>query len=222
MAIIAVIPARGGSKRIPHKNIKDLCGKPMIAYTIEDAKKSDLIEKIVVTTEDEEIANIAQSYGAEIVDRPKELATDTATTTQTLRHAINQFGYDNIAVLLQPTSPLRQEGLIDKCIKTLIHEDCDAVMTVEELKQPWIVSVEDTNKINDFIPMDDIKYYALNGSVFVVKQEVIDVMVNEKEYLIAVLLKHNADIRDIVTEHSVDVDVLEDFKLAEKLLREQQ
>ena len=89
---LAIIPARGGSKRIPRKNIKDFCGKPIIAYSIETAIKSGLFDKVIVSTDDEEIAEVARSYGAEVpFMRPKELADDYSTTTDVIQHAISRF-----------------------------------------------------------------------------------------------------------------------------------
>ncbi|MEK6900492.1 MAG: acylneuraminate cytidylyltransferase family protein, partial [Nanoarchaeota archaeon] len=118
--IVAIIPARGGSKRIPRKNIKLLAGKPLIAYTIEAAKRSASLDRIFVSTEDEEIAKVASYYGAEIIKRPDILATDNATTESVLCHAVNNLekeGYfPELVVLLQPTSPLRGSYIIDKAV----------------------------------------------------------------------------------------------------------
>src|SRR4051812_20547181 len=110
---LGVIPARGGSKGIPRKNIKMIAGKPLIAWTIEAAKKSKLMDRFVVSTEDAEIAQIARKYGADVLDRPKSLATDTATGISVIQHAVSVFDPKNV-VLLQPTSPIRSKGLIDQ------------------------------------------------------------------------------------------------------------
>src|SRR3989344_6294036 len=104
---IAVIPARGGSKGLPRKNIKKLLGKPLIAYTIEAAKKAKSLDRIFVSTEDKEIAKIAKKYGAEVIERPFELAADDAPTYRVLQHAINEIGNAEVVVTLQPTSPIR-------------------------------------------------------------------------------------------------------------------
>ena len=107
MSILALIPARGGSKGVPRKNIRELCGKPLIAWSIEAAQKSKYIDRLVVSTEDEEIAEIARYYGAEVpFMRPPELSRDETSGMAPVLHALEQLpGYENI-LLLQPTSPL--------------------------------------------------------------------------------------------------------------------
>ena len=106
---LCIIPARGGSKRIPKKNIKEFCGKPLIAYSIENAKKSELFEKIVVSTDSEEIADVAKKYGAEVLYRPKELADDFSTSMEVFEHAINELNKDKkykYACMIYATAPL--------------------------------------------------------------------------------------------------------------------
>jgi len=106
---LCIIPARGGSKRIPKKNIKEFCGKPLIAYSIENAKKSELFEKIVVSTDSEEIADVAKKYGAEVLYRPKELADDFSTSMEVFEHAINEINKNNkfkYACMIYATAPL--------------------------------------------------------------------------------------------------------------------
>lgn len=114
--ILGVTPARGGSKGIPKKNIRMLSGKPLIAWTIETAKKSRLLDRYVVSTENREIARVSEEYGAEVINRPKELATDEASTLSVLQHVLKQIDADTV-VLLQCTSPVRSEDLIDRCIR---------------------------------------------------------------------------------------------------------
>ena len=114
--ILGIIPARGGSKTIPRKNIKMIAGKPLIAWTIEAAKDSRLLDRFIVSTEDDEIAQISRKYGAQVMKRPAELATDEATTLSVLQHALSLIEADTV-VVLQPTSPIRDQGLIDTCIK---------------------------------------------------------------------------------------------------------
>jgi hypothetical protein len=120
--VLAIIPARGGSKGVPGKNIRELAGKPLIAYSIEAALESEHVDHVVVSTEDEQIAAAAREWGSEVVPRPPELATDTAPTDPVLEHAVTYLeqldGYRaDLIVLLQPTSPLRPPGLIDACIE---------------------------------------------------------------------------------------------------------
>ena len=113
---------------MPKKNIKIIAGKPLVAWTIDAAKKSRLLDRYIVSTEDEEIAKIVTEYGAEIIHRPPELATDKASTLSVLQHAIEQIPCD-IIVLLQPTSPIRRPGLIDECIKEFIDNRYDSLAT---------------------------------------------------------------------------------------------
>jgi len=119
---LCIIPARGGSKRIPKKNIKPFCGKPLIAYSIETAKKSELFEKIVVSTDSEEIAEVSQKYGAEILYRPKELADDYAGSTEVFEHAINELNKENrykFACMIYATAPFLQVEYLKEGLEEL-------------------------------------------------------------------------------------------------------
>ena len=130
---IAIIPARGGSKRIPRKNIKLFHGKPMIAYSIEAAKKSGCFDKIIVSTDDQEIANYAASMGAEVIERPFELAGDTATSESALIHALHTLPEaDSQAhlIFLQATSPIRLRASLDRAINQYLTNRCDSVVAV--------------------------------------------------------------------------------------------
>ena len=123
---LCVIPARGGSKRIPRKNIKLFCGKPLIAYSIETAKKSNLFSKIVVSTEDEEIAKISEKYGAEILWRPKELSDDYTGSIEVFEHAINELNKNNefsYACMIYPTAPFLQVEYLKKGLEELKKSD---------------------------------------------------------------------------------------------------
>lgn len=126
--ILGIIPARGGSKGIPRKNIKMIAGKPLIAWTIEAAKESRLMDRFVVSTEDQEIAQVAKLWGAEVIDRPEELAGDSVATVPVLRHVLSQIEAD-VVVWLQCTSPVREKGLIDKCIQKFLDEKADSLAT---------------------------------------------------------------------------------------------
>lgn len=139
-SVLAVIPARGGSKSIPLKNIYPLCGRPLLVYTIEAARASRYIRRCIVSTDHPEIAKVAADHGAEVVLRPPELATDAAPTEWALIHAIetlDEKGFKvDFVVTLEPTSPLRTTRLIDLCIGKAIEEpDADCVMTVKETRK---------------------------------------------------------------------------------------
>jgi len=133
MKKIAIIPARGNSKRLPGKNIKLLCGKPMIAYAIEEAKKSKYIDDVFVTSDDVEILSISERCGANTIKRPGELAYDNTPTIEVVRHAVNHLGFKMAVVLLQPTSPLRTVKDIDRCIRLYDTGLFNTVVTVKEV-----------------------------------------------------------------------------------------
>ena len=128
--IIAIIPARGGSKGIPRKNIKSLCGKPLIAWTIIQAKNSKYISEVYVSTDDKEIADASKNYDCKVIIRPKNISGDSASTESALLHASEYLEYDyDLMVLLQCTSPLRTTQQIDDAIKLLIDEKSDSLLS---------------------------------------------------------------------------------------------
>lgn len=132
---VGIVPARGGSKSIPGKNIKLLAGNPLLFYTIDEARKSKYIDRLIVSTDNDEIAKIAKNYDVEVIKRPPEYATDTASTEQALIHVVEALRehenyHVDIVVTLEPTSPLRTYYLIDACIEELVNTDADAVISV--------------------------------------------------------------------------------------------
>lgn len=154
MEILAIIPARGGSKGVPKKNIKVLAGKPLIAWTIEECKKSGKLTRIIVSTDDPEIADVARTHGAEVpFMRPAEISGDLSTDVEFIEHALDHLkeseGYEPDVVLrLPPTSPLRTAEDIDRGIETLLQSpDADAVRPIcEAPKHPykmWLVGEHD-------------------------------------------------------------------------------
>ena len=138
--ILAIIPARGGSKGLPRKNMKLLEGKPLVVHTIEQAKKSKHIDKVVVSTEDEEIAGISRKYGAKIIRRPKELAKDDSTAYHVVMHALRWLEERgdrfDIFLWLEPTSPLRKENDLDSAIELFINnlDKADSLVSVGEVQ----------------------------------------------------------------------------------------
>ena len=137
--IWAIIPARGGSKEIPRKNIVKIAGKPLIAYSIEQALASKYLDGVFVSTEDDEISGISSHYGASIIQRPVKLSRDDSSTIDVLKHAVDQMGkalqmnVDQI-VCLQPTTPTRKTEDIDKAIELFFDEKADSVVSV--IKSP--------------------------------------------------------------------------------------
>ena len=121
---LSIIPARGGSKRLPRKNVLDLCGKPLISWTIEAALYSKYLDEVVVTSDDNEILGIANNMKVRSIERPSHLASDTASTFDAVKHTIDNIDSYEYIVLLQPTSPLRNATHIDKAIELLARKEC--------------------------------------------------------------------------------------------------
>jgi N-acylneuraminate cytidylyltransferase len=135
MEVLAVVPARGGSKSIPKKNLAPVMGRPILERAIEGARASNSIGRLVVSTDDDEIRGVAESMKVDVIDRPAEYATDEASTEVVLIHALDTLkdreGYEpDIVVTLEPTSPLRSGRLIDRCIEAFDRTDADAVISV--------------------------------------------------------------------------------------------
>jgi CMP-N,N'-diacetyllegionaminic acid synthase len=175
--VIALIPARGGSKGLPGKNIAPLGDRPLIAWSIEAAKASRHVDDVAVTTDDPAIAAIARQWGATVVERPAELATDTAPIEGALFHAVDTLGGGwEILVLLQPTSPLRRPEDIDACIETMSEAKAPCALTVcDPGKSPyWMYTLTGDRRMNPVVPgiegrrrQDLPEAYALNGAVYV-------------------------------------------------------
>jgi CMP-N-acetylneuraminic acid synthetase len=133
---LAVIPARGGSREIPAKNIRPLAGEPLLVHTIRAAQAATLLDRVVVSTDSEEIAAIARDAGVEVVRRPPELARDESPTEDALIHAVQALGVSpDYVVTLEPTSPLRTPARIDHCIELALARNADSVVTVVETRE---------------------------------------------------------------------------------------
>jgi len=182
MSVLAIIPARGGSKGIPRKNIKPLAGKPLIAWTIDAAKQANVADRIVVTTEDEEIAAVARELGAEVpFMRPAELATDETPGIGPILHAIEQLPRHEWILLLQPTSPLRTHRDIEAIWQLCQSSAASSAVSISEVsKHPyWMFEKDDQGKLQPFIPgrpdivrrQDLPAAYALNGALYLAKTE---------------------------------------------------
>lgn len=135
--IFAIIPARGGSKGLPRKNIKNLAGKPLIAYSIQAGLNCNKISRVIVSTEDSEIKKVSLDWGAEVIDRPKELATDNALIRDVVLHVlenlINECDLPIFFVLLQPTSPLRTTAHIESCLDSFFASNAKCAISVTEV-----------------------------------------------------------------------------------------
>lgn len=225
MQILYIIPARGGSKGLPGKNIRLLGNKPLIAYSIEAAKKSNFKGTILLSTDDKAIADIAKQYGAEVpFIRPAELSNDSASTIDVILHAINYCKQQNqnfdLVVLLQPTSPLRIAEDIDLAIELMIEKKVEAIVSVCEAEHHplWANILPADGSMGNFI-REEIKgknrqqlpqYYRLNGAIYI---STIEALTKHKSFI------HDKTIAfQMPIERSVDIDNEIDFKLAEVLI----
>ena len=219
MRILAIVPARGGSKGIKDKNIKEIEGRPLIEYTIEAAKRCEYIDEIVVSTDSEKIANAAKKAGAKVPFlRPDELASDTARTIDVVLFTIEQLKligqeYD-IVVLLQPTSPLRDEDDICGAIEKYVSCNMKSLVSVSEVSESPILMrqiVDETHmekllNINSTIRRQDMaKYYMVNGSIYINKIEELnsDTSLNDNVIPYVMDRSHAVDIDDYV-----DIEVM--------------
>jgi CMP-N-acetylneuraminic acid synthetase len=135
MEVLAIIPARGGSKGVPRKNVRHLCGKPLVAWMIESALAAKFVSRVVVSTDDAEVAAISRDVGAQVIPRPIELAGDLSSSESALLHALDYLkqteGYQSeLVVFLQCTAPLTLPEDIDNTVQTLLEENADSVLTV--------------------------------------------------------------------------------------------
>ena len=226
--ILAIIPARGGSKGIPRKNIKDLAGKPLIAWTIQAAQESRALDRIIVSTDDEEISQVSHKFGAEVPFlRPSELASDTAKSIDVVLHLLNKLAEDehyfpDAVMLLQPTSPLRRSTDILAVIKLLQeNETADAVISVSQVEHPisWLKEMDPDGKLNPLVETSPIfrrqdakQVYELNGSIYLLKTAAI-----QKEQT---FLPKNTYGYVMPFENSIDIDSPLDFRIAEMIVRE--
>jgi len=224
--IVGVIPARGGSKRLPKKNLRLLNGKPLIAYTIEEAKKSKLLTSFYVSTEDKKISKTAQNYGAQIISRPKKLAKDTTQSYLVIQDAVKKIEKNtkktvDIVVLLQPTSPLRKHFDIDSSIKQFIKNKCDSLVSVTEACFPPEFMYKFKNKklrpilktkLKSKRTQDMPKTFQINGVVYVTKRNLL----MKKN----TLLSKNPCPYFMPFERSIDINSIFDFKLAEIMIKE--
>lgn len=227
MKIVATICARGGSKGVPGKNIRSLDGKPLISYTIEVARGCELIDRVIVSTDDAEIAKIARAGGAEVPFlRPAELARDTASKLPVIKHAIeyleSQEGYyADMVVDLDPTSPLRTEEDIAACIRMVKDEGADNVFSVTRARRnPYFNMVEIVDgrvKLVKPLPQpvvrrqDAPEVYEMNASIYVWKRETL--MNNDSLFLERTRIY-------VMPEWVIDIDSETDFKFVELMLQQ--
>jgi len=226
---IAIITARGGSKRLPNKNIHDLAGQPLISWTIEAAKNCDLIQEVVVSTDSMEIKEIAEKYNATVPFlRPENLSNDTASSFDVVKHCIDYYKNEEnrefeYLILLQPTSPLRTSEDITNAIHLLESKNADAVISICETDHSplWSNTVDDNLCLDNFL-RDEVKntrsqdlpsYYRINGAIYICK---VSEFLKQKTFF----LINNIFGYKMSTDTSVDIDTKLDFIVADFLLKE--
>lgn len=204
--ILGIIPARGGSKRLPGKNIRPFLGKPLIARTIEAGMRSRYIDRLVVSTDDRKIAEVSRRYGADVpFMRPKRLATDKASSIDVILHAVSHLEKDGdeyeAVVLLQPTSPLRDSRDINNVIKMLFGKNADAVVSVcpFEYTPGWNVVVSGGDRLR------------VNGAVYAA---LTDTLKSKQSFYGTRTFAYK-----MPKSRSVDIDYIEDFNLAQAIAK---
>lgn len=227
MRVLGIIPARGGSKGVTRKNIKLLCGKPLLAYTAESALRSKRLSKVVLSTDDNEIAEIGKSFGLEVPFlRPAELAEDTTPTLPVVVHAVRQMeilgeSFDAVC-LLQPTNPLRRAEDIDACIQLLETTGADSVVSVlpvpHQYNPKWVYWQNERGEITlstgENSPVarrqDLPAAFHRDGTIYVTRRDVLDEYGN--------LYGSKVQAYELDATRSVNIDTIEDWELAEKTL----
>lgn len=220
--VLALTPARGGSKGLPGKNIKNFCGKPLLGHAIDVAQSSKYVDHVCVSTDCPEIARSAVKFGAEAVTRPEELATDTALVVEVVRHLVKKLGdkYDFI-VLLEATSPLRSVEQVDSCIESVNEVGVDSAATFSVAEPPptrlWkIVDGKASTYLTDADPWLPRQLHSdafrLNGLAYAFRVESFISTGADSIFF--------GNRSAVVTEGTVvDIDTAEDFTLAELIMR---
>lgn len=202
MKIVAIIPARGGSKGLKDKNIKILKKKPLIYWSIKSAKESKKIDDLFVSTEDIKIKSIAIKYGCKVIDRPKQLSRDSSKTIDVLKHAIKVTKAD-VIVCIQPTSPKRPQGLIDHCLKLYIEKKIDSLATGRTIYHyEW-------GKFNNLSRQKLKGWFWDDGSIYILNAKDIlkNKWVGKKIYKYELGKKYNL----------LEIDDIDDFNILNKL-----
>tara|TARA_B100000676_G_scaffold98139_1_gene98148 strand:- start:6582 stop:7283 length:702 start_codon:yes stop_codon:yes gene_type:complete len=223
-SVLGLIMARGGSKGLPRKNLRQIGGKPMIAWTVEAGKQSQCIDRLILSSDDEEIIDTARKLECEIpFIRPENLATDDASPLEVIRHAIEALPekYDYL-VLLQPTSPLRIASDIDKCIELCDKKNAPACVTITESEKTpyWMYELQKDYRIRPVLSgtervlrrQDLPKTYALNGAVFVARS---DWIICQKDFLGSDTIGFK-----MPRVRSIDIDSEIDLVIANAILKE--
>lgn len=222
-SVLAVIPARGGSKGVPEKNLREVGDKPLIAWTIEEAKKSDYIDRLVLSSDDAKIIEVSKQWGCEVpFVRPTDLAQDDTPGVEPVLHALKMLpGYDYV-ILLQPTSPLRTVNDVDGCLEHCFNLGANSCVSVTNAeKSPfWMYYLENNYRLKPVIEIDNEytcrqqqpKIYALNGAIYVAKAAwLCNTQTFLREETIAYIMPR---------ERSIDIDNELDLTLVSMLMNQ--
>lgn len=223
--ILAIIPARGGSKGILNKNIIDLCGKPLIAYSIEEALKTKYIDKVFVSTDSEKIKDISLNWGADVpFMRSDELSSDSAKSIDVVLHCLEYFNnvdeYYDYVILLQPTSPLRNCKDIDDALEMIINKNGSSLVSVCPVEQnPVLMRTIENDRMNEIVncQKDNLRrqelpeFYIFNGAIYI---NSVQMLYNEKAFVNENTIPYVMD-----KNKSIDIDEPKDIVLAEFFLR---
>lgn len=224
--IIAIVPARGGSKRLPRKNVLPLAGKPLIQWTLDAAKASGVIDLIMVTSDDVEVLDIAEKANVKTIRRPDELAGDTATSMDAILHALSFLETEGITakriMLLQPTSPLRRAEDIRAAVEKMESTEANGVISVCEADHSplWCNTLDAKGRMNDFLRPEVVGKrsqdlpinYRINGAIYLA---VAEKLIANKSFLIDPCFSF-----EMPRERSIDIDVLFDLKFCEFIMSE--
>ena len=223
-SVLGLIMARGGSKGLPRKNLRQIGGKPMIAWTVEAGKQSQSIDRLILSSEDDEIMDTARQFECEIpFVRPKNLATDESSPLEVIRYTIESLPekYDYL-VLLQPTSPLRIANDIDRCVELCYQKKAPACVTITESEKTpyWMYELQEDHRMRPVMPgtervvrrQDLPKTYALNGAVFVARS---DWIIYQNDFL-----GPDTIGCEMPRVRSIDIDSETDLILANAILKE--
>ena len=208
-SVLGVILARGGSKGLPRKNVRDLAGKPLIAWTIEAGHESEYLDQLILSSDDEEIMEVAKEYGCEVpFRRPVELAKDDTLSMDALLHAMDQMPEHDYVVLLQPTSPLRTAEDIDATIERCHRMEAPVCVTVTETDEPpqWMYTLDDEERLEPVLDPDESVTrrqetpvtYVINGAVYVAGAEWLQEM---REFLC-----EGTTAYEMPRQRSIDID----------------
>lgn len=219
MEILAIIPARGGSKGVPGKNIRPVAGKPLLAHTVEQARQATLVSRVVVSTDSPAIGEVAKQFGAGVVWRPAEISHDTASSESALLHVLDYLAEQEdyapeLIVFLQCTSPVRRPGDIDAAIQTLRHQQADSLLSVVP-SHHWVWHINSNGEPDSYNfdyrrrprRQDRPAEYDENGSIYVFKPHILRQFHNRLGGKIALYPMHEWS--------RIDIDTLHDFELCE-------